>query len=163
MLGLLMAVYEMNHFKEEYQVRVIANAKAFARALKDSGLDVAGDPAIDFTETHQVVVRVGYSRGPEVARRLEANNIICNYQTAPEEEGFTAAGALRLGVSEMTRFGMDEEAFRALAPLMATVIKDPGASVAAEVKKLRERFCKLQYCFQGDEYEEAVQRLHRFL
>jgi len=163
MLGLLMAVYEMNHFKEEYQVRVIANAKAFARALKDSGLDVAGDPAIDFTETHQVVVRVGYSRGPEVARRLEANNIICNYQTAPEEEGFTAAGALRLGVSEMTRFGMDEEAFRALAPLMATVIKDPEASVAAEVKKLRERFCKLRYCFQSDEYEEAVQRLHRFL
>jgi aminomethyltransferase len=112
LLGLLMAAYEMNHFKEEYQTKVIANAKAFARGLKDCGLDVAGDPAIDFTETHQVVVEVGYSRGPDIAGRLEANNIICNYQAAPDEEGFTASGALRIGVSEMTRFGMEKDDFR---------------------------------------------------
>jgi aminomethyltransferase len=110
-----------------------------------------------------VVVRVGYARGPEVARRLEGNNIICNYQTAPEEEGFTAAGALRLGVSEMTRFGMDQEGFRTLASLMATVVKDPKASVTTEVKKLREQYSELQFCFRGDEYDEAVQRLHQFL
>ncbi|OPX40950.1 MAG: glycine cleavage system aminomethyltransferase GcvT [Deltaproteobacteria bacterium] len=163
MVGLLMAAYEMNHFKNDYQPKVISNAKAFARALKDSGLEVAGDPAIDFTETHQVVVRVGYARGPEVARRLEANNIICNYQTAPEEEGFTAAGALRLGVSEMTRFGMNEQGFQTVASLMATVINDPGASVVEEVKKLRQQHSELQFCFRGKEYEEAVQRLHQFL
>jgi aminomethyltransferase len=163
MLGLLMAAYEMNRFKDDYQPRVIANAKTFAVALKECGLEVAGDPAINFTETHQVVVRVGYARGPEVARRLEGNNIICNYQTAPEEEGFTAAGALRLGVSEMTRFGMDQEGFRTLASLMATVVKDPKASVTTEVKKLREQYSELQFCFRGDEYDEAVQRLHQFL
>jgi len=33
----------------------------------------------------------------------------------PDEEGFTASGALRLGVSEMTRFGMQTEDFEALA------------------------------------------------
>ena len=33
LLGLLMAAYEMNHFKDAYQQAVIANAKAFARAL----------------------------------------------------------------------------------------------------------------------------------
>ena len=54
LLGLLMAAYEMNHFKDAYQPAVIANAKAFARALHDAGLDVAGDPAVDYTETHQV-------------------------------------------------------------------------------------------------------------
>ena len=43
LLGLLMAAYEMNHFKDEYQPRVIANAKAFARALKECGFDVAGN------------------------------------------------------------------------------------------------------------------------
>ena len=111
LLGLLVAAYEMNHFKDAYQPAVIANAKAFARALADAGLDVAGDPAIDFTETHQVMVEVGYGRGPEMARRLEDNNIICNYQAAPDEEGFTAAGALRLGVAEMTRFGMEPADF----------------------------------------------------
>ena len=45
LLGLLMAAYEMNHFKGEYQARVVKNAKAFARALSDSGMNVAGDPA----------------------------------------------------------------------------------------------------------------------
>ncbi|UCD88301.1 MAG: glycine cleavage system aminomethyltransferase GcvT, partial [Desulfobacterales bacterium] len=94
-VGLLMATYEMNHFKDEYQAKVVANAKAFARGLRDAGLNVAGDPAIDFTETHQVVVDVGYSHAPEIASRLEANNIICNYQANTDEEGFTAAGALR--------------------------------------------------------------------
>ncbi|MGA1794765.1 MAG: glycine cleavage system aminomethyltransferase GcvT [bacterium] len=159
LLGLLMAAYEMNHFKEEYQSKVIANAKAFARALKQEGLDVAGDPKIDFTETHQVVVNVGYGHGPDIARRLEENNIICNYQAAPDEEGFTASGALRMGVSEMTRFGMDGEGFRTLAGLIRdVVVKD--ARVADKVKQLRAGFLELRYCFSGKEYEDLVQKLH---
>jgi aminomethyltransferase len=162
LLGLLMAAYEMNHFKGEYQPKVIANAKAFARALKDCGLDVAGDPAIDFTETHQVVVDVGYSHGPEIASRLEANNIICNYQANTDEEGFTASGALRMGVSEMTRFGMEEADFRALAAMIHHVItKD--SQVVDQVKALRKGFCELHFCFQGDEYTDAVEKLHQLL
>ena len=99
-----MAAYEMNAFKDEYQKAVVENAKHFAKSLAAEGLDVAGDPAMDYTETHQVIVKVGYAHGPEVADRLEANNIICNYQATPEEEGFSASGALRMGVNEMTRF-----------------------------------------------------------
>ena len=159
LLGLLIAAYEMNHFKDEYQSRVIANAKAFARALKDCGLDVAGDPSIDFTETHQVVVRVGYSHGPEIAARLEANNIICNYQAGPDEEGFTASGALRLGVSEMTRFGMREDDFRTLAELMRDVVVNNTKAID-KVKALRKRFCTLQFCFGGEEYIDLIQKLH---
>jgi aminomethyltransferase len=162
LLGLLMATYEMNHFKGKYQPRVIANAKAFARALKECGLNVAGDPAIDFTETHQVVVDVSYSHGPEIASRLEANNIICNYQANTDEEGFTASGALRMGVSEMTRFGMEEDDFRTLAELMRdVVIKD--AVVTDQVKTLREQFRELQFCFRGDKYAGMMQKLHELL
>ena len=65
----------------------MANAKAFARALHDAGLDVQGDPAVDYTETHQVIVRVGYGRGHEMATRLEDSNIICNYQGAARRGG----------------------------------------------------------------------------
>ena len=162
LLGLLMAAYEMNHFKDEYQPKVIANAKVFARALKDCGLDVAGEPTIDFTETHQVVVHVGYGHGPEIASRLEANNIICNYQASPEEEGFTASGALRLGVSEMTRFGMGEDGFRALALLIHDVVMNQ-AKVTDQVKELRERFRELQFCFRGDQYADVLQKLHELL
>jgi aminomethyltransferase len=158
LLGLLMAAYEMNHFKDAWQQSVIANAKAFARSLAAAGLDVAGDPAVDYTETHQVIVRVGYGRGPEVAGRLEDNNIICNYQAAPDEEGFTAAGALRLGVSEMTRFGMGPGDFAEVAELMAAATG--GTNVVAEVSRLRERFTEIGYCFHGSEFDPLVQRLH---
>ncbi len=159
LLGLLMATYEMNHYRDEYQKKVISNAKSFAKSLKESGLNVAGDPANDYTETHQVIVNTGYGRGPEIASRLEQNNIICNYQAQPDEESFTASGALRMGVSEMTRFGMGPDDFRELAELIHdVVVKD--ANVKEQVKKLRERFQKLQFCFNGKEYDEILQKLH---
>jgi aminomethyltransferase len=162
LLGLLAAVYEMNTFKDEYQKRVIANAKTFARALKECGLEVAGDPLIDFTETHQVIVNVGYGRGPEVAKRLEDNNIICNYQAMPDEEGFTASGALRMGVSEMTRFGMGPADFRELAELVSDAIVK-NARVIDQVRSLRARFCELRYCFKGEEVAEVLHRMHALL
>jgi len=162
LLGLLAAAYEMNTFKDEYQKKVITNAKSFARALKECGLEVAGDPAIDFTETHQVIINVGYGRGPEVAKRLEVNNIICNYQAMPDEEGFTASGALRMGVSEMTRFGMGSNDFRELAVLVSdAVVKN--ARVIDDVRRLRARFCDLQYCFKGEGYAELLHRMQALL
>ena len=75
-----------------------------------------------------MIVKVGYAQGAEVDRRLEDNHIILNYQAAPDEEGFTASGALRMGVQEMTRFGMKAEDFAELARLMADCILriEPG-------------------------------------
>ncbi len=160
LLGLLMAAFEMNHFKDAWQQAVIANAKAFAVALHEAGLDVAGDPEVQYTETHQVVVRVGYGQGPEIAGRLEDSGIIVNYQAAPDEEGFTAAGALRLGVAEMTRFGMGPEQFAQVAELMAAVVLE-GRGVAAEAKALRQQFTEIGYCFKGPEFDPLVQRLHQ--
>jgi aminomethyltransferase len=162
LLGLLMATYEMNAFKDVYQEKVIGNAKAFARALHDCGLNVSGDPAVSFTETHQVLLDVGYTRGPEVARRLEENNIIVNYQASPEEEGFTASGSLRMGVSEMTRFGMGPEDFAELAELLRAVISD-GSTVKPKVVQLRKRFLDMQYCFTEHEFGERLGALHNLV
>jgi len=162
LLGLLLATYEMNAFKETYQPAVIENAKAFAWALSEAGLSVAGDPSISFTETHQVVINVGYGRAQETARRLEENNIVCNFQATPEEEGFSASGALRTGVQEMTRFGMGPEDFAELAGLMAEVI-NKGRNVRQEVAALRQRFTEMHYCFSGPEVEEMVQRIQKEL
>lgn len=158
MTGCLFAAYEMNHFKDDYQKAVISNAKAFAAALKEQGLDVAGDPSISFTETHQVILNVGYGKGAKMARELEENNIIVNYQATPVEEGFTASGALRMGVSEMTRFGMKKKDFQNLAALMADFIKT-GSSVKDEIKKLRHGFIDMQFCFKDDEFQEVTATL----
>ncbi|MCX8117149.1 MAG: glycine cleavage system aminomethyltransferase GcvT [Desulfobacterota bacterium] len=158
LLGLLMAAYEMNAFKEEYQKAVLSNAKAFARSLREQGIMVEGDPEKGYTETHQVIVRVGYGKGPVVAEQLERNNIIVNYQAAPDDEAFTAASCLRMGVQEMTRFGMKEEDFGQLAELLAEVILY-GRSVAEEVVRFRKRFAEVRYCLSESEAKAMVQGL----
>ena len=155
-LGLLMAAYEMNAFKDEYQKAVIENAKAFALALKAEGLNVMGDAAIDYTETHQVIVSVGYGTGPEVAGRLEENNIVVNYQATPDEEGFTASGALRMGVSEMTRFGFGKAEFAALAKLIADCVLR-NREVGDDVAKLRSGYTRQRYCFDDAEFVKALE------
>ncbi|MBR2156456.1 MAG: glycine cleavage system protein T [Clostridia bacterium] len=154
-LGLLMAAYEMNQFGAEYQKAIIDSAKHFAKCLKAEGLNVAGDPAIDYTETHQVIVSVGYGVGPEVAERLEQNNIIVNYQATPDEEGFTASGALRMGVSEMVRFGFTFDDFAKLAALMADCILR-NKDISEDVAKLRSQHLEMQYCFKGEEFDAAL-------
>ena len=157
-LGMLMAAYEMNQFRDAYQSAIIRNAKSFARSLKSYGLDVVGDPAIDYTETHQVIVSVGYGEGAEIAERLEQNNVIVNYQATPDEEGFTASGALRMGVSEMTRFGFEEKDFDQLASLRADCILR-GREIKADVEQLRARHTEMRYCFDDAAINDALEQL----
>jgi len=151
LLALLMAVYEMNEFKEEYQKQVRANAKAFARALKDTGIQVEGDEKDGFTETHQVVIRIkAHGDGQEIARRLEENNIVTNYQALPDDETFLKASGIRMGVQEMTRFGMKEKDFEQLSGFIADVIVR-NKKVKEEAKKFRENFLQMKYCLSPKE------------
>ncbi|HXZ34984.1 MAG TPA: glycine cleavage system aminomethyltransferase GcvT [Thermodesulfobacteriota bacterium] len=158
LLGLLLAAYEMNAFAGDYQKQIIANAKAFAKALKDQGLQVEGDPGVGFTETHQVILRVGYTLGPETARRLEENNVIVNYQALPDDEGFSASSGLRTGVQEMTRFGMKEKDFAELAGLMADAILK-NRLVKDEISRLRSPFLQMQYCLPEEQARPMIQDL----
>jgi len=158
LLGLLMAAYEMNAYGRNYQRQVIANAKAFAVALKRQGLQVEGDPEVNYTETHQVILRVGYAKGVEVADRLENNNIIVNFQALPDDEAFTASSGLRTGVQEMTRFGMKEADFGQLAEHMAAVILDKK-DVSQQVSSFREKFLTMQYCLPKEQAEPLVDEL----
>lgn len=162
LLGLLMAAYEMNAFKTDYQTKVLANAKAFALALHDLGMQVAGDPKISFTETHQVILYVGYGKGPAAARQLEANNIIVNYQATAEEESFSAAGALRMGVAEMTRFGMEAKDFKKLAQMIYDVIVK-NKKIKNDVSDFRKNFRKMRFCFDGPEYDSLLEKLHALI
>ncbi len=146
LLALLMATYEMNAFKEEYQTKVRQNAKAFARALKNNGIFVEGDEKDGFTETHQVLIRVrAYGPAQEIARRLEENNIVTNYQALPDDETFLDSSGIRTGVQEMTRFGMVEKDFDPLAGYIADVIVR-NKKVKEEVRKLRRNYLEMKFC-----------------
>jgi glycine/serine hydroxymethyltransferase len=150
LLGLLLASYEMNQYKQELQTQIIKNARAFAKALHDNGVTVEGDPADGFTETHQVLLRVRqYGTGEEIARRLEDNNIITNYQALPDDGSFIGSSGIRTGTQEMTRFGMREKDFEQLAGYFADCVKS-NKPVKAEVIKFRQKFLNMQYCLPAD-------------
>jgi len=150
LLGLLLAAMEMNAFKAEYQNQVRRNAKAFAAALVERGIDVEGSPADGYTETHQVLVRVRkYGDGATIARRLEENNIVTNYQALPDDETFLDASGIRTGVQEMTRFGMKEKDFDRLAELFADVVIR-NKNVGEEVTRYRREFLTMRYCLEPE-------------
>jgi glycine/serine hydroxymethyltransferase len=146
LLSLLMATYEMNQFKKEYQAQVLTNAKAYARALKEKGIPVEGEEKEGFTQTHQVLIRIKeYGNGMDVAKKLEENNILTNYQALPDDETFLEPSGIRMGVQEMTRFGMKEKDFDVLAGYVADVILN-GKNVKDEVRAFRQNFLEMKFC-----------------
>jgi glycine/serine hydroxymethyltransferase len=149
LLGMLGATYEMLEFRDQYPPKVIANAKAFAVALSGEGLSIEGDPDNGFTDTHQVVLRVSRAQGLGLAEILEQNNIIANSQALHDDPSFTAASGIRMGTPEMTRYGMKETDFEALAPLIAEIVRDGGRQPEGHwrnaVGEFRSRFRTMGY------------------
>lgn len=159
LLALLLSAYEMNEFKDAYQAQVLRNAKAFARYLKSNGIPVEGDEADGFTETHQVIIRVKkFAPGMEIARRLEKNNILTNYQALPDDETFLDSSGIRMGVQEMTRFGMTESDFEELAGLIADVVIR-GKNMKDQVTKYRRGFLEMRYCLPAEDAVPLAARI----
>jgi glycine/serine hydroxymethyltransferase len=106
-----------------------------------------------------VIVRVRkYGTGEEVARRLENNNIICNYQALPDDPSFIESSGIRTGVQEMTRFGMVEKDFDLLAGLVAdAVIK--SADVKAKATEYRSGFLEMKFCLPQQDAAEMAARV----
>jgi glycine/serine hydroxymethyltransferase len=76
----------------------------------------------------------------------------------PDDEAFTASSGLRLGVQEMTRFGMKEDDFRQLAEYMAAAILD-NEQLAQSVSSFRERFLEMQYCLPEEQARPLIDEL----
>ena len=163
LVGLLAATYEMAEYREPYQDQVGRNAKAFAVALKQQGLDVQGDPEAEFTDTHQVIMRIDtHGTGEEVASRLEASNIIVNYQALPDDESFRRSGGIRLGVQEMTRFGMQESDFGELAARIRRVVVDKQ-QLTQEIAQWRSSFTSMRYCLPAAQAAPLAKKLWQSL
>jgi glycine/serine hydroxymethyltransferase len=161
LLALLMAAYEMNQFKQEYQDQVQKNAKAYAKALKKRGIDVEGDEKDGYTQTHQVLIRIDkYGNGMDIAQKLEENNILTNYQALPDDVTFLEPSGIRMGVQEMTRFGMTEEDFGVLAGFVSAVVLE-SRDVKEEVRDFRQNFLEMKYCLPAEESIQAAAEIFR--
>jgi glycine hydroxymethyltransferase len=141
--ALLVAIREMRQHATAYAAQIVRNAQALGRALEDDGIGVEARD-FGYTQSHQIAVNVStYGGGVAVAQRLEANDIIVNYNMLPWDTDPRNPSGLRLGVQEMTRYGMQEEAMQRLASLLSDAIK--GKQVREQIHALRAEFSTLQY------------------
>lgn len=148
LVSLAVTTCEMIAFAEEYSKQTIANAKTLGRSLSEFGFNVQAKE-FDFTESHQVAVDVSeLGGGNEVARILKENDIILNMNLLPFEplERVTNPSGIRIGVQEMTRFGMKAEEMERIAELIKKCLKE-SCSVDNEVRELRKDFQKVHYSF----------------
>jgi glycine hydroxymethyltransferase len=141
--ALLVATREMKAFGRDYAAQIVRNAQALGRSLDEMGTPVEARD-FGYTKSHMIAVNVSqWGGGVEVAKRLEANDIIVNYNMVPGDTDPKNPSGLRIGVPEMTRFGMDERAMGELAQLMHDAIE--GKNVKSSVNALRSRFLEMKY------------------
>ena len=150
------ATYEMMEFGEQYAEDTIKNARALAAALDSYGFDVQGKES-GFTDSHQVAVNVKEFRGGEkVSKTLELNDIILNMNMLPHEplRNHDRPEGIRIGVQEMTRFGMGEKAMGRIAELIKECIVDKKP-VKEEVNRFRSKYKEIKYSYDSTEENKA--------
>jgi len=148
--------YEMMEFGEQYAEDTINNAKALATELDRHGFDVQGKE-FGYTESHQVAVNVKeFTGGEKISRTLEINDIILNMNMLPHEplRNHDRPEGIRIGVQEMTRFGMGEQEMGRIAELIKECIIDKK-SVNEEVNRFREKYKKVRYSYDDFEQKKA--------
>jgi len=154
---------EMNEYGEAYASQVIRNAKALAEELYSLGFKVLC-PHKGFTESHQVLMDVREIGGGRiVAKKLEESNIIVTKVALPWDSDKDAThnpSGIRIGVQELTRWGMKESEMRYIAELFHKVLHE-DKNVKEEVTEFRKEFREIKYCFPVDKYEDRLARLFR--
>lgn len=153
---LLVATYEMMEFGQAYALQVCTNAKTFAKALAQNGFDVQL-AEFGFTQSHQVAVDVKkQGGGRDCAQKLEDNDIICNYNLLPHDDpkAVMKPSGLRLGVQEMTHWGMKEAEMEEIARFFKECLID-GKEVKGAVNKFRSRFVEVKYSFDSTNGDES--------
>ena len=149
----LVTLWEMKVFGNSYARAVVENAKTLAEELYNLGFKVAAADK-GFTATHQVAVDVSeFGGGEKVSALLEASNIIVNKNMMPWDRSAVNPSGIRIGVQEVTRFGMGRDDMREIARLIHKVVvkREDPAKVREEVIRFREQFRHIKYGFTVDE------------
>ncbi len=152
--ALAITAIEMKYFGETYADQIVRNAKKLAEALCERGFKVLAEH-LGFTRSHQVLIDVrNLGGGAKTATLLEDANIIVNKNLLPYDppDAIKDPSGLRIGVQEMTRFGMRESDMEVIADFMKQVLidkRDPK-EVRSKVIEFRKQFQKIHYTFDVD-------------
>jgi len=152
---LAIACEEMIRFGKDYAKQIIKNAQFFARELDKKGFKVLGKK-LGYTKSHQIVVDLAqYGRGLKNALLLEQADVICNKNLIHGDEltSMEDPSGIRLGVQEMTHFGMKENDFKTIAEFFERIIikGESPARVKQEVNALRNKFLNVEYSYDSME------------
>ncbi|MEM1825368.1 MAG: serine hydroxymethyltransferase [Desulfurococcaceae archaeon] len=156
--GVAVTGLEMKYWGVEYARQIIRNAKTLAESLAEQGFKVVAENR-GFTESHQVVLDVRkQGGGSRVAELFEKANIIVNKNLLPwdKPEDIKNPSGIRIGVQEVTRWGMKESDMKQIAEFMRMVAidnKDPE-DVKKKVIDFRKDFNKVHYGFDIDSEDE---------
>lgn len=149
--ALAAAAAEMLAFGPVYMGQIVANAQALARELEARGVRMLGAHK-GYTRTHQTIADVGALGGGEaMGFRLAEANIIVNKNLIPADrpEDWDRPSGLRIGTTEVTRWGMREPEMGIIAGLITDILfeRRSPAAVRADAVALRRAFPQLQFCF----------------
>jgi glycine hydroxymethyltransferase len=129
---------------KQYQVQIVANARAMAGEFMRLGLPIVSGG----TDTHMFLIdltETGLS-GEQALRLLAAGNITVNRNPIPDDPRKPSeASGIRLGTPAITTRGMKEEESRLIARWVAEILRaqDPAKateSVQPQVLELCARF-----------------------
>jgi len=141
--ALLVAIREVRKYGATYVTQIVRNAQALGQSLDELGTPVEARE-FGYTMSHMIAVNVAqWGSGVEVAKVLEKSDIILNYNMLPGDTDPRNPSGLRIGVSEMTRFGMDERAMGELAQLIHDCVR--GKNVQEQVHTLRSRYTEMKF------------------
>ncbi len=149
--ALAAAAAEFLAFGEAYMAQIVRNAQALAAALEAHGITMLGAHK-GFTRTHQAIADVrAHGGGLKVARLLEGADIIVNKNLLPSDTSadWDRPGGLRIGTTEVTRWGMKEPEMELIAAFIADVVlrRRPAEAVRKDAIALRRSFPSLHYCY----------------
>ncbi|QKQ99304.1 serine hydroxymethyltransferase [Metallosphaera tengchongensis] len=145
---------EMKVHGQEYAAQIVRNSKALAESLASLGFNVIGEH-LGYTKSHQVAVDVRkLGGGTFVAKTLESANIIVNKNLLPYDppEAVNDPSGIRIGVQEMTRYGMKEGEMEEIATLMKQILmeKKDIQEIKRKVIELRSRFLEVKFALNYD-------------
>ncbi|MFN7106205.1 MAG: serine hydroxymethyltransferase, partial [Pyrobaculum sp.] len=156
---------EMEVFGREYADAVVKNAQTLASALAEEGVRPVAE-GLGYTKTHQVAIDVSkFGGGDRVAKLLEEANIIVNKNALPWDKSVLKPSGIRLGVQEVTRFGMKPQEMREVAKFIARVLHGEDLEkVRRDVSEFRKSFLEIKYGFKIDRgvVDEVFQSLNLY-
>ncbi len=144
--ALAIALEELAVFGAVYARRVVNNARALARSLTETGVQVLFSEQ-NYTECHQILCKLDKLGAEAAMERLQRSGIHVNGVNTP----FFGGPGLRIGAAELTRRGFQEAEFGEVARCMSDALFERASEsqIASRIRALSLAHPNVGYGFDA--------------